>query len=369
MKLGILSTHPIQYQVPLYRELAGRAGVDSRVFYLRLPDPVEQGRGFDRPFAWDVPLLNGYAWEHCRDVRTQLGRWGADCVLTPGWQDSGIAAASDAVRSLDLPRVLRCEASALRRTDPLRRLAHRWRVRDYGAYAAIGQANRRFYLDLGIPEGRIFEAPYFVDNPRFTAQAEEHRLSRDAQRRAWGIPDDAFVFLFAGKLEPKKRPLDLVAALGHAVRDRNVHALIVGSGPLERSVREACGASGVRASFTGFLNQSEITRAYTAADCLILPSDAGETWGLVVNEAMVCGLPAVVSDRVGCGPDLVTPDRTGWTYPCGDVRALAGLVDRIISDPGSARRVGAAARERVLASYTAARAADGVLAAASSLAG
>jgi glycosyltransferase involved in cell wall biosynthesis len=77
-------------------------------------------------------------------------------------------------------------------------------------------------------------------------------------------------------------------------------------------------------TFAGFLNQTEIVKAYLAADCLVLPSDYGETWGLVVNEAMACGLPAIVSDRVGCGPDLIIDGVTGYIFPFGDITALAG---------------------------------------------
>ncbi|HPA96824.1 MAG TPA: glycosyltransferase family 4 protein, partial [Thermoanaerobaculia bacterium] len=111
------------------------------------------------------------------------------------------------------------------------------------------------------------------------------------------------------------------------------------------------------------LNQSRIAEAYAAADCLVLPSDRGETWGLVVNEAMVCGLPAVTSDQVGCAPDLIRAGETGWSYPCGDVAALASLLRRVAGDPGRSRTMGAAARELVRTRYGVADAVEGTLAA------
>ena len=77
------------------------------------------------------------------------------------------------------------------------------------------------------------------------------------------------------------------------------------------------------------MNQSELGRAYAAADCLALPSDWGETWGLVVNEALATGLPCVVSDRVGCAPDLITPGETGEVFAVGDVGALAAAIERV----------------------------------------
>jgi glycosyltransferase involved in cell wall biosynthesis len=113
--------------------------------------------------------------------------------------------------------------------------------------------------------------------------------------------------------------------------------LWVGMGELGAELRQACDLcfdaetkvpldgptrSGPNASFVGFLNQSQIARAYVAADCLVLPSNARETWGLVVNEAMASGLPCVVSDACGCAEDLVRPIRPDLCYPVGDITAL-----------------------------------------------
>jgi glycosyltransferase involved in cell wall biosynthesis len=108
-------------------------------------------------------------------------------------------------------------------------------------------------------------------------------------------------------------------------------------------------------TLTGFLNQSEIVSAYAASDCLTLPSDHGETWGLVVNEAMACGLPAIVSDQVGCGPDLVTPGETGAIFPFGDWSALAESLCRAAADPTELQRQGVAAE-----GYSPAVAAEGI---------
>jgi glycosyltransferase involved in cell wall biosynthesis len=98
-----------------------------------------------------------------------------------------------------------------------------------------------------------------------------------------------------------------------------------------------------------------------AADFLALPSDFGETWGLVVNEAMACGLPALVSDRVGCGPDLVEDGVTGAVFPCGDVEALAERLRDLASNPERLRTMGRRAQERVLEGYSVQRAVAGTV--------
>ena len=94
---------------------------------------------------------------------------------------------------------------------------------------------------------------------------------------------------------------------------------MVGSGELEGTCHQQAERRGLPVTFTGFLNQGEIADAYAAADALVLPSDSGETWGLVVNEAMACGLPAIVSDHVGCVADLVIHGQTGLIFPLDQV--------------------------------------------------
>jgi glycosyltransferase involved in cell wall biosynthesis len=92
----------------------------------------------------------------------------------------------------------------------------------------------------------------------------------------------------------------------------------------------------VPGTITGFLNQTEIPAAYVAADCLVLPSDAGETWGLVVNEALACGLPAIVSDRCGCAEDLAQPFGHQHVFACGDLATLARNIISVTAAPPDA---------------------------------
>jgi glycosyltransferase involved in cell wall biosynthesis len=100
--------------------------------------------------------------------------------------------------------------------------------------------------------------------------------------------------------------------------------------------------------------------AYAAADAIVLPSDAGETWGLVANEAMASGLPAIVSDAAGCGPDLIRSGVTGAVFPCGSIEELAELVRRWSSDVVALRSMGANAGEHVQR-YSVEKAAAGII--------
>jgi glycosyltransferase involved in cell wall biosynthesis len=202
-------------------------------------------------------------------------------------------------------------------------------------------------------------SPHFVDNQRFAQRATEARASRGEVRARWGISPNAVVMLFAGKFIPLKRPFDFVQAVVLAARrSPQVVGLMVGDGPLRAEIEAAIQQAQAPISLTGFLNQTEIPKAYGVADALAVPSSE-ESWGLVVNEAMACGLPVVASNQVGCVPDLVVADRTGYVFECGDMETLSSSLIRLAGDPDLRAHLGQAARERV-GRYTVQAAADGL---------
>jgi glycosyltransferase involved in cell wall biosynthesis len=386
LRLGIVASHPVQYQVPWYRALAARAEIDLRVYFALLPTPEQQGVGFGMDFAWDVPLLDGYRWAALPNTarRPSLGgffgsrtptvaavlerdRLGA--VIVSGWQSLPLLQAIRACGRLEIPCMVRGESSALHRRPWWTRALHRRLLARFDACLAIGETNREFYLRNEVPPERIFHVPYFVDERRFLEQAERLGPDRDSIRRAWGISEEDVCFLFAGKLVPKKRVIDLLRACEIARDDaHSMRVLVVGAGEMAEETERFARERGLPAVFAGFLNQSEISRAYVAADCLVLPSDHEETWGLVVNEAMIHGLPAIVSDRVGCGPDLVEERVTGRVFPFGDVEALARTLIETTTHPQRRREMGRRARGRV-AAYSSERAVEGTLKAAAFVAG
>src|SRR5262249_9397552 len=169
--------------------------------------------------------------------------------------------------------------------------------------------------------------------------------------------DDDFAVLFAGKLEAVKRPLDAVRAVARL--GPRARLLIAGAGSLADALRAEAARTGARGAGAGFLNQSEMPRAYAAADCPVLPGR--EAWGLVVNEALATGLPCVVSDGVGSAADLVVPSETGETFAIGDVDALAAAIERVRAR-GDRGDWAAACRARV-AQHSLDRAAAGLVAA------
>lgn len=354
--LAIVTSHPIQYQAPLWRALAA-AGLKFEVWFLT-PHAVKPSldRQFGRTFAWDLDLLSGYphrflplrdGWRLDRftgvrlasDWRTLFRSHGVTRVWVEGWRFATLWQAIHAAKKLDIEVWMRGETNDLQPRHGvkavLRRQALRWLFARVDHFLCIGSANRRFYAGFGIPDSRLHRTPYCVDNDHFAAAAARFRPQRTALRARWGIRPDAQVVLFCGKLIAKKRPLDLVLAAAKTARQspRPIFVLFAGDGELAAVVRASLIAQGLPGIVTGFLNQSQVPEAYATADCLVLPSDYGETWGLVVNEALAFGLPVLVSDRCGCAEDLAAPLGPGHVFRCGDIDSLAvSLTECLVGD-------------------------------------
>jgi len=376
IRLTAVLTHPIQYYAPWFRHIAERCpGLDLTVLYGTRPTPLQQGVGFDAAFDWDLPLREGYRSRVLRASRPSDSVvsdrfWGLDVpeigaavlesrpdvVLLPGWHSITLVRALWACRRAGIPVLYRGDTHLGMRPGgwrgPLWAARTRFLLRRFSGWLAVGQRARAYLRRFGAPGARIWASPHAVDNDFFASAA---RQGRAPSRARFGLRAEDFVVVFAGKLEPKKRPLDVVRALARL--GPGAALLVAGGGVLEAGLREEAACLGVRVAWAGFLNQSEMPGAYAAADCLALPSDSGDSWGLVVNEAQATGLPCVVSDRVGCAPDLVTPGVTGEIFPFGDVAALASALERVRASLDGGRSFRKACLERVAGySYDAATA-------------
>lgn len=364
-RLAVVTTHPIQYAAPWFRDLAADPGIALHVIFFRALTGMQQGAGFGNSFAWDVPLVAGYSHQFLNvpsglgslpkllfRLRRAVRTWRPDALLVTGWNESGLVAAYPLARMLGIPAIARGDSNTLRPRTKSVRWLHKVLVRFMNAVTTVGAANELFYLANGVPQSRIFRGCHFVESLRMTEMADTHALKRDALREAYGCAASDFVFLFCGKHVPFKRPMMMVEA---AAKLRNeglpVVLLFAGAGELSHILEASCRQYGVPARFLGFLNQTELWRGYVPADALVLPSDSGETWGLVVNEALLFGLPVVVSDQVGCGPDLVIGGETGYQYT-GGTNALAEAMRLLANAPARSRAMGAAGRARVLDSYS-----------------
>ncbi|MCA9052365.1 MAG: glycosyltransferase family 4 protein [Planctomycetaceae bacterium] len=356
--------------MPLFQHLARQLDVEIKVFYCCDWGVREYtDSGFGKSFAWDIPMLDGYESEFLPirrrprslsffemdnpEVGSRLSEFQPDAVWVHGythrtsWRvlrwargrarvlyfgDSELLSArgvgSRAMKRIVLPRYFaRCDG-----------------------FLTIGDNNEAYYRHYGVPAEKFHRGSFPIDVTRFReAVAGLTDDDRQQLRGTFGLSPNSLVVLFVGKLIDIKRPLDLVEAVARLTASHpRVEALVVGSGPLEASVRRRINELqlGNRIRLTGFVNQSEMPRVLWLGDVLAMCSEK-DPHPLAVSESMSVGNAIVASDRVGC-VGLTDSARVGENtlcYPCGDVPALADCLKRLAGDLDLLRQMQQRSRE------------------------
>jgi glycosyltransferase involved in cell wall biosynthesis len=382
-RLVVFQTHPVQCHAPRYRELA-RRGLPLHVVYGADFSCVGyRDAGFGREIRWSTDLLDGYSSAFLTTVADggprrveavdgarvaqAMDACGCGMVAALGHAHPFDRAVIRAALRARRPLILRPEAAdAVRWRGRLRAAVRSFLLprlyRQVAAVCSIGSNARRRFVAHGLASDRIFDSPYAVAADAFAFDESARARQRSAFREAHGIAHDARVVAFSGKLISAKGIDVLVRALSGLPAGllAAVTLLVVGDGPLRDPMMAALHRAGVTTAFAGFLNQDALSPAYHAMDLLVLPSVEGETWGLVVHEALLHGVPVLVSDRVGCAPDLVRDPVVGAVCPAGDSTGLAVALARMLTElPADAAR--RAACRAAVSGHTVAAAADGIV--------
>lgn len=377
VRLAYLVSHPIQYQAPLLRRIAQEPDIDLTVFFgSDFSVRGYQDEGFGVDVKWDVPLLDGYRHEFLpalRDNGTQTvttplnhgilsrlsGQDGSppfDVLWVHGYAMVNALHGLFAAKCLGIPVLLRGDMWLRDRPRSgtklmLKKLFFSGLKRLVDGVLPVGTLNAAYWRHYFGDEVPLFLMPYAVDNDSIQKRSVEARAGRDELMQELNLDPGRPIILFASKLQRRKHCDDLLEAYKSLVHDWTEGAapylLIVGDGE-ERAALEArtasSGLDGVR--FCGFRNQSELPRFFDISTVFVLPA-RHEPWGLIVNEVMNAGRAVIVSDDVGCQPDLITDGVEGCVYPVGDVDALISALRRTLNSPETAAEMGRKALERV----------------------
>ncbi|MFZ2449508.1 MAG: glycosyltransferase family 4 protein [Methylovulum miyakonense] len=364
-RLAVINSHPIQYFAPLYAYLSRDAELEITALYcsnFSLRNGLDPG--FKQAVTWDVDLLSGYSsvflgekakqrvpsgfWSLvCPEIWREIRRGGYDAVWLHGYNYAAFVLALIAAKSKGIPVFMRSETHlGLKRSgwkrwlrDTALSIAYRY----FDGFFAIGTANRSYYRALGVPDKKIFDVPYTVDNDRFIAAATLTQEQRTETRKKYGLPLDSPVVLYASKFMRRKHPDDVVRAMA-SLRDKGLSAVLflVGNGEMGYELQELVSSLDLHnVIFGGFVNQSELPKVYAASDIFVLPAE-DEPWGLIVNEVMCAGIPVVVSEEVGCVPDLVKDNVNGCHMKAGDVASLSTVLEKLVTDSALRRDMGEA---------------------------
>lgn len=322
--------------------LTERGNIQIRVFYTwgegcqhNMFDP-----GFGKVISWDIPLLDGYDFEWVENVAAkpgsdhfngivnpslpqQVDAYRPDAVLVYGWNFSSHLKLLQR-RKKNYRLLFRGDSTLIDPSGKIRKMVRqiflRWVYRSVDTALFVGTRNKEYFRSAGVSDRRLAFAPHCIDNQRFASNAT-YLEKAAALRKTLGIREEEVVFLFAGKLEPKKNPAILLQAFQQLVA-ANCHLVLVGNGILEAALKAAAVNMG-NVHFLDFQNQQMMPVVYHMADVFVLPSSGpGETWGLAVNEAMAAGKAVIVSSNCGCAPDLVQENVNGFTFRSGRVDEL-----------------------------------------------
>ena len=362
-KLLIVETHPIQYRAPVYAELNRLCPGSIHVVYAS-DFSLRGGRdpGFGSSIAWDTDLLAGYpstvlstrlthaptSWNDLAGpgLAKLVKRLRPQAILLTSLNYRYDHLAYFLARWYRIPIWMRCETQdqAFAR-PPLKnalRAAYYWLM--YSGVSKvfpIGELNRQHWIRHGIKPNQLIDAHYCTPDRADGLSLAEREQRRQHLRSRLGLQPQQLLVAFFGKLITKKQPdllLDALNQLSEALRSQTALAFI-GSGPLQAALQhrahELEQQLGASIHFPGFINQSALLDWYLAADVVVLPSRrAGETWGLVANEAMQAGCAVVVTEAVGCAADFGRWQRFR-TIPVGSASHLASALEDLSSYPRS----------------------------------
>lgn len=378
VKLAYLVSHPIQYQAPLLRRIAQEPDIELTVLF----GSDFSVRGYkDKGFGgvgvkWDVPLLDGYRHEFLpalrdnatvgiarplnygilRSLRGGKSKEAFDVIWVHGYSTVNALHGMLAAKSLGIPVLLRAE-SWLRDRErgglklAAKHLFFRFLRQLVDGVLPIGTLNSeywRHYLGDDFPQ---YLMPYAVDNEYFQRRSQEARPHRERLQKELDLDPARPVILFASKLQNRKRCGDLLTAYlnlspGPGL-EPHPYLLIVGDGEERAALEKQAADSGCNSiRFCGFRNQSELPGFFDIATVFVLPS-RHEPWGLIVNEVMNSGRAVIISDDVGCQPDLITDGIEGCIFPAGNVEALTDALKRSLATPETASLMGQRGLERI----------------------
>jgi len=349
-KLTIITEIIAPYRIPVFNALAHREDLDLHVIFLAETDPTwRQWRVYKEEieFHYDVlpswrRRIGGYHMLVNRGLGKALDRLRPDVLVCGGYNYLASWQALCWAKFHQVPVMLWTESTSEDRRDrhaAIEFLKNRF-LRFCDGFVVPGTASAQYLRELGIANGRIFEAHNAIDIELFSRLAQESRRQEVQVRFKPSLPSR--YFLYVGRLVKEKGVFDLLRA--YAQIDPHLRSevglVLAGNGTDQfELMKQASRINPGTVRFVGFVHREELPGLYAFADALVLPTHS-DTWGLVVNEGMSCGLPVIVTNVAGCTRDLVKDGWNGYVVPPVDSAHLSRAMARLAGDSELRRQMG-----------------------------
>lgn len=360
-KLAVLTSHPIEYQGPLFKYLTANYAdtIDLMVYFcwdFGIKETYEPAFGIK--IKWDFPILEGYESKFLKNfsprptssnffgeinpgIIPEIFKNKYDAIFIHGWSSLTNWLAFAAAFLSGTPILLRGESSLYYDEHAkrpfllkaLKKLVLKSLFRIVSAFLAIGTRNKEFYLAYGVSPTKIFHCPYAVDNDFFMKETEKYRSRKAEIRAELGIPVDARVALFAAKLIKVKGPMELLEAYEEVKNKHKTYLVFVGDGDLKQNLEKRIAERQIpNVTFFNFVGPTELPKFYAISDIFVRADTSlvSGDWGLTVNEAMACGL-VVITPNIGASVDLIQNGFNGFVYAHTDAYQLKKILNNLFS--------------------------------------
>jgi glycosyltransferase involved in cell wall biosynthesis len=351
VKVALLTEIISPYRIPVFNALARQKGIELHVIFLSETDPTQR-----RWLVYKDEIEFSYevlpAWRRRRGgshILLNRGLWPAlqrfrpDAILCGGYNYPAFWEALAWAKLHSARFVAWIESTSRDQRNPsvVAEFIKRRFVSNCDSFAVPGKSAFEYVRSMGVPADRIHTAPNAVDNLRFANLARSAR-EREPQRRAeLGLPSRYFVY--AGRVTREKGAFQLLEAYTRLRPEfrSQVGLVLVGEETAkdELMMKNAAKIYPGAVVFPGFAQRDQLAAFYALAEALVFPT-LSDTWGLVVNEAMACGLPIIASDVAGCAADLVHEGENGYVIPAANVDKLVEAMTALARDPQLTSRMG-----------------------------
>ena len=344
-KLAIITTHPIQYQIPLFKDLK-KNKIDAHIFFaskhglnIGYKDPE-----FLVKFKWNTStdLLKGYKSYFPKkqkykindfrlnfpQIEKDLKKENFDAILVLGWNNFHYIRAIIFAKKNNKKLILRAENNLQAKNSFLKKIIKKFIFRFFFTlfdnFLYIGKLNKKFYLHYGVKKKKLFYAPYFIDNKFFDIKINKKKIKNKLNLSSKKI------VLFVGKLIQRKKPFEFLQLAKKNLFNKKIHFIMIGDGILKKNCKQFIIKNNLRnLSLIGFVNQKKLREYYKISDLFILTSEY-ETWGLTINEALASGVPVICTKNCGSSNDLITNKKIGYTYELGNISDLSNKMNQIL---------------------------------------
>lgn len=372
-RVVILTEIIAPYRIPVFNALANHEGIDLKVIFLSETDPtLRQWRVYKDEIRFPYEVLPSWRFRAGRShfllnagLSASLKTFSPEAIICGGYNYIASWQALMWARHRGVRFILWSESNARDargQRKPVEFLKANFRKR-CARFVVPGKSAFEYLRLLGAPAESIFTAPNAVDNSFFATQAEEVKRNPAASRERFGLPR-RFI-LFGGRLVPQKGVFDLLQAyakLESGLR-AEVGLVFAGDGASKEELeQQAKRISPGVVCFPGFAQREDMAGLYALAEALVLPTHS-DPWGLVVNEAMACGLPIIVNSVAGCSADLVEDGWNGYVVPPRDLDKLSWAINSLVRQPELQQTMSARSLERIQ-NYSPEACADGLAAVA-----